>query len=97
MVPSSRTVCSLASVSRRPTASLWSPVEFADGAKQKEALKLLAESELNLASHRDDDGTHVQLRRDGVTPASVRCGHPDRTIRVRRICSRSLGRATIDM
>lgn len=49
------------------SASVWSPVEFEDPAKQREALKLLAESELNLASLRDDDGTHMLLRRDGAT------------------------------
>lgn len=47
-----------------PTA-VWTPVSLANEAEEQKALDLLAESELNLISIRDADGSHTLLRRDG--------------------------------
>lgn len=45
--------------------SVWLPVQFDDPGQESEVREGLAQSDLNLASYRGDDGTYTLLRLDG--------------------------------
>lgn|GEM_PF-623023 len=47
------------------STSVWSPVQFDDPGQESAVREGLAQSDLNLASYRGDDGTYTLLRLDG--------------------------------
>ncbi|KAB1651728.1 hypothetical protein F8O01_17645 [Pseudoclavibacter chungangensis] len=47
------------------STSVWLPVQFDDPGQESEVREGLAQSDLNLASYRGDDGTYTLLRLDG--------------------------------